>query len=394
MKVLTFSQKVTVTTNHGEHHANLTCNPGERLLFDDGNALSIQSNPNSAAYVLEVSDLVPMLSEIPRPMHWKKKRVLFYRNRGVGDQLIISAVSRFFREVLGADARQLSDRVHESFWAYNPYIATIPLSAPLHLDAVWRARPARPFFDGAFFIESATEWETDGEQPNVYDRLYSIVGLDPSRVPVRFKRPVFTLHVDDVDKRAAWLKAVGAAVNADLAKGYIIVQSRAANKGRSFPAHIACFILQAANEVAAKKDLAVLVTDDQPLPAELAEVAARLPKVINVATKTVGVRLFGSLIGGASAVVGPDSSALHFAAAFETPAVGIWGPFAPNSRVKYYPNQIHLWHPERCAACPCYNYMPTLPVQKCPRGQNQLSCEVFEGITEDEVYSAILESLP
>jgi glycosyl transferase family 9 (putative heptosyltransferase) len=390
VKVITFSQKVTVQTLCGEHKTALTCNPGERLLFDDDNALQIQSAANSSSYIEAVSDLDPMIKEIRKPPHWKKRRVLFYRNRGVGDQLIISAIGKFFREVLGADVRQLCDRVHETLWACNPYIANVPLSVPLHLDAVWRAK-GRPFFDGAFFIESVSEWDVDSEQPNVYDRLYSVVGIDPATVPIKYKRPVFMLHADDDDKRSAWLRANGQQ-HAALGR-YITVQLRAANNVRSVPPHIAIKVLQAASEVAQKKDLSVLVTDDRPLAPETALAIGQLKRVFDVAGKIPTVRLFGSLIGGSAAVVGPDSSALHFAAAFETPALGIWGPFAPDARCKYYPNQIHLFHDELCLNAPCYNYMPDLPYHKCPRGTKQTTCEVYEGVTVDEVYSALLELL-
>src|ERR1700745_427832 len=172
MKVITFSKKVTVLTTHGEHKAEINVNPGERLIFDDDNALTIQQSPGSVTYILEVTDLNPLLRELPPVKNWRRRRVLFYRNRGIGDQLIASCLSRFFREILGAEAFQLSDRVHEPLWAYNPYIGNVPLSAPMHLDPVWRAmgpngiRP-RPFFDASFFFESVTEWDNDSEQPKV-----------------------------------------------------------------------------------------------------------------------------------------------------------------------------------------------------------------------------------
>jgi ADP-heptose:LPS heptosyltransferase len=281
--------------------------------------------------------------------------------------------------------------VHEAIWACNPFINNAPLSVPLHLDAVWRAK-GRPFFDGAFFIESATEWETDSEQPNVYDRLYSLVGLDPARIPIKFKRPVFMLSTEDIDKRAEWLKALGSLCKADLSR-YIVLQLRTANKVRSLPLATAQIVLAAINEAAAKTNTWALVTDDKPLVPELVEAISRLPRLINVAGKVGTIRMFGSLIGGAALVLGPDSSALHFAAASETPAIGIWGPFDPQARVKYYPNQTHLWHPEKCPACPCYNYLPELPIQKCPQGPKQQSCEVFDGISFEEVYSAVLDRL-
>jgi ADP-heptose:LPS heptosyltransferase len=394
MKVLTFSKKVTVHNKHAEHVAEINCNPGERLIFDNDNALCIQQSPGSAGYIWEVSDLDPMLEEIPRPIHWKKKRVLFYRNRGFGDQLIMSSVPRFFREVLGADSHCLADRVHEPIWAHNPYIGGVPLSVPMHIDSVWRQKPGRPFFDGTFFIESATEWDSDSEQPNVYDRLFAMVGMDPARVPIKYKRPIFAVAPDDIERRIAWLQQTSSITNRDLSAGYIFVQLRATNKVRSIPPKLADMLLGALEEIAAKKGLTAILADNQPLTSDLAQEVAKLRHVVNVTATIPNIRLFGTILGGAMLVVGPDSVALHFAAAFETPAVGIWGPFSPESRCKYYPNQTHLFHPEMCDSAPCYNYLAELPLSKCPWGTKQETCEVYEGIKYEELYSAILEGLP
>ena len=377
---------MTVNTVHGEHSSQVTCNPGERLLFDDDNALSIQQGANSANYVWEVSDADAMLRELPpRPLNYRKKRVLFYRNRGTGDQLILSGIIRFFREALSCDARVLSDRVHEHLWAFNPFIGGVPLSTPLHLDAVYRAK-GRPFFDAAFFIESASEWDTDSEQPNIYDRLYKFVGIDPERVSVKYKRPVFALSADDTERAHDFIKST-------CDSPYIVVQLRAANKGRSLSHEASIAVLTALSDIAVKKNLSVLVTDDKPLQPEIVELIGELERTFNVAQRIPSIRLFGALIANAELVVGPDSSALHLAAASEIPAVGIWGPFDPDCRVKYYPRQAHIWHKELCANAPCYNFMPTLPAHKCPRGANQQSCECFAGVTSDDIFSACIEVL-
>ena len=393
MKVITFSKKVTVLTTHGEHKVEINANPGERLVFDDDNALTIQQNPGSASYIWEVTDMGPLLRELPPVKNWRRRRVLFYRNRGIGDQLICSSLSRFFREILGAEAFQLSDRVHEPLWAYNPYIGNVPLSAPMHLDPVWRSS-GKPFFHGAFFFESATEWDNDSEQPNIYDRLLGMVGIEPSRVPAKFKRPIFSIQTDDINKRLDWLRQVGAAVNKDLSGGYIFLQIQATNKVRSMPASLTARVLDALNEFAFARKLPILCGGSVPFSPEIAGLIAKTPMAINVATTMNNLRLYGAIVGGASLVIGPDSSALHFAAAFEVPALGFWGPFSPQSRCRYYPNQIHLYHPELCPSSPCYNYLPELPIGKCPRGAQQTSCEVYEGITGPEVTGALNELLP
>jgi len=390
VRIITFSRKVTVVTKCAGFSADIPCNGGERLIFDDDNALSIQQDPGSARYIDSVSDLKPYLDEIQsrRPPHWRKAKVLFYRNRGIGDQLIISAASRFFSEMLGAQCFQASERVHEPIWFGNPYIGSAAFSMPLHLDCVYRTKSPN-FVSGAFFCESVSEWDSDSEQANVYDRLFSMLGLDPARVAPKFKRPTVTLHKSDLDVRDQWLAKVGAALNKSLQNGYLFFQIQGTNKIRSLPVGTIEKALYVLNQYAEKLAIPILVTNDKPFSAEIVEMIKRTPMAINLATAISSVRLLLSLIAGATTVVGPDSSALHIAAAFEIPAVGIWGPFSPESRTLYYPRQIQLFHAERCPHAPCFSYLPELPVMKCPRGLEQRYCEVFEGVTCEEIFDAL-----
>ena len=393
MKVITFSKKVTVATKTGGFTSEVPVNPGERYIFDNDTCLNIQQDPGSARYVYEITDLTPLLAEVQKPKHWRKQKVLFYRNRGIGDQLIVSSLSRFFREMLGAESFQLCDRVHEPIWAFNPYIGGAPLSVPIHLDTVWRAK-GKPFFDAAFFLESVSEWDCDSEQPNVYDRVFGMVGVDPIQVSAKFKRPIISLQNQDIDTRITWLKNVGKAINKDFEKGYIFIQFRATNKGRSLPVAVIEKVLYVANEIAEKRGIPILCTDDLPFSPEITALIQKTSAAVNVATAINNIRSFAALIAGATLVIGPDSSAIHFAAAFETPAVGIWGPFAPDARTKYYTRQIHLYHQDLCPHSPCFNYLPELPIHKCIRGAAQVHCEVFEGVTTEELFSAIQELLP
>jgi Glycosyltransferase family 9 (heptosyltransferase) len=390
MRVITFAKRVTVTTKSGDHIEQIGCNPGERLIFNDDDALSIQQDPGSARYILEVSDLKPYLAEMEsrQPSNWRKSRVLFYRGRGVGDQLIVSAASRFFTEMLGATCFQATDRIHEPIWIGNPYIGSAALAMPIHLDTVHRARGPL-FVQGAFFFESITEWDSDGEQPNVYDRLFTMLGLDPGRIVAKFKRPTLVLQKQDIDVRTKWLQQVAAATNKPCDNGYIVFQFRSTNKVRSLPAVIVEKALFAINEYAEKFQIPILVTDNKPLSPEILEIVKRTKMAINVANSINYVRLFIGLIAGASAVVGPDSSAIHIAAAFEIPAIGIWGAYSPESRTAYYPRQIHLFHAERCPNAPCFNYLPDLPFMKCPHGLEQQYCEVFDGVSPDEIFEAL-----
>jgi ADP-heptose:LPS heptosyltransferase len=275
-------------------------------------------------------------------------------------------------------------------WAFNAHIGGMPIAVPLHLDAVWKSK-GRPFFDKCFFFESVTEWDSDSEQPNVYDRLFAMLGLDPTRVPAKYKRPVFNLQPDEVCKRIDWLKTASKIAGRDLSKGYIFFQLHATNLVRSLPLELIKTILSAVNEYADPLGISILCADDQPFSVEIQRLIAQVPSAINVAGAITNVRMLAAIIAGANLVIGPDSCALHFAAAFELPALGFWGPFSPAARSDYYPRQIHIFHSEKCPNAPCFNVLPNLPVHKCPQGAKQQSCEVFAGITPDEISAAIKE---
>ena len=389
MRIITFSRRVTVTTKCAGHTAQIACNPGERLVFDDDNAHSIQQDPGSVRYIDSVSDLAPYLEEINARHcgNWRGKRVLFYRNRGIGDQLISSCLSHFFSEMFGAECFQATEPVHQELWIGNPYIGSA-LTMPLHWDVFYRAKPPS-FIHGAFVFESVSEWDSDSEQANVYDRLFGMCGLDPARVAAKFKRPVIALTKADLEYRAEFLKKVRQALNVKCDAGYIVFAPSATNKVRSLPPPVVEKALYALGDYAAKLEIPILVLDNKALASEIAQSVKRIPNAVNLAGALASPRLLISLIAGANVVLGPDSAALHIAAAFEIPAIGIWGPFSPYSSCAYFPRQIHLFHPEACPNAPCYNYLPDLPVTKCPRGLEQPHCEVFEPVTVEEIFEAL-----
>lgn len=204
MKVVTFDRVVTVTVQGFP----TVLQPGARWIFADETFCSLWKDEEFAPFIIEVSNLEPMLADIPTPKDWKGKRVLFYRGRGIGDQLICSAASRYFAEVLGAQCFQACEISHKPLWRSNPYVGT-PISMPIPLDAVWRGPKVAAFFAKSFFLEEVTEFDSSSEQPNAYDRLFSLLGVDPETVADEYKRPVYELASEDIAAREAWMKTVG-----------------------------------------------------------------------------------------------------------------------------------------------------------------------------------------
>lgn len=384
MKIVSFTRRVNLVINSGPSKTTISQNPGERILLDDVTAQILPTDPQTES----VSDFWPYYQNfVQRPPKWRDKRVLFYRPRGFGDQLIASCLSRFFTEMLGARCYQLADKVHEQLWLGNPYIGGAPIEVPIALDALVRHK-SRPFFDYFFPFESVSEWDCEPEQENVYDRLFAIAGF--REVPDRFKTPFFQITQADRDAFQDWILKTRINHEFGFDKGYILYQMRATNPGRTVPLEQQALVIQELNKIG----VPILCIDDEQLKKPFSEMLANFEHAHDMSGSIKHIRLLGTLIANSKLTVGPDSVAIHFAAASATPCLSIWGPFDPASRIKYYPKQIGLSHFEKCPNAPCFNYLPTLPANKCPGGDKQQYCECYKGVSSHEIEEALETLLP
>jgi ADP-heptose:LPS heptosyltransferase len=233
----------------------------------------------------------------------------------------------------------------------------------------------RPGYDWFFPFESISEFNSEAEQSNVYDAQFALCGFDPERIPEKYKRPYWTITERDIEELGPWKN-----------KSYIAFQMRATNIARTLPLHVVDLVLSVLDKVG----MPILCLDDCELEAEVKTCIHDYKNVVDFSQQTPNLRQYGTLISHAQLVVGPDSSAIHFAAAAEVPCVSLWGAFDPDSRVRYYPNHIALWSGRaHCANSPCFNFRPELPYHKCPDGENQRHCAVIGAITQEEILGAI-----
>jgi len=373
MKVITLKtvlkQKATI---YGQTY-DLSFNPGERYIIDDYSYAQLYNTQKDKIW--DYSDLAPYLGKV-RPTDWRGKRVLFYRSRGLGDELMLTAIVRYFREVLGAETYVAVNQSHRAIWAsdygFSDSLATYPISMPIHLDSVWKAK-GPSFYDYTFFIESVSEFDGDQEQPNVYDRMFELVGLDPFNIPDRYKRPYLPLSGHDKEE---WQKFKVSIRNhyptLNLEGGYIVWQDNAQNAIRNIPELKKIQILQEL----AKTGRQVITIND---------------KLINVPAGEffslyfTDLRVLWSLLSNAKLVAGPDSLLIHAAEGLGVPNLGFFGPVSPDSRVRYYANHKSIWHHDTCNSSPCFHFEKEMPFHKCPRGKEQKTCEVFEGINGEEI---------
>jgi ADP-heptose:LPS heptosyltransferase len=378
VKIISFSQPVLLQNQTGNAPPTVTAiNPGERVVINDD--MAMQVNAMKENKLESLSDFDPFYkAAVQRPMSFKGKRVLFYRNRGIGDQLCASALPRYFTEKLKAQCFQLADNQHENLWVGNPYISGMPVRFPLSIDSLIRFK-GRPFYDYFFPLESVSEWLSEPEQSNYYDYLFALCGINPTHVGAEYKIPVWGTVQYDIAAFSEWKKLH------DIPDEYITLQLRATNLGRTPPVKAIDIILSKLNTLG----IPILCMDDQPLSKEMIDIGSRYSNARNMATSIPNIRLYGSVIGNSKMAVGPDSSAIHFAAALGVPSIGLWGPFSPECRAKHYSNHYPIYTPELCPNCPCFNFMTGLPKHKCPQGEGQQHCEVFEGVTPEVVEDVV-----
>lgn len=95
----------------------------------------------------------------------------------------------------------------------------------------------------------------------------------------------------------------------------------------------------------------------------------------------------------ATIIIGPDSMMVHVAGSMEIPCVGLWGPFNPANRVKYYKNHYPVWKKEVCAFSPCFAYSGVFP-RYCPPRPNRNVCECLGAISPPDVIEQIKKVIP
>lgn len=294
------------------------------------------------------------------------KSVAVIRYHGIGDMLMVTGLVRYLRE------KYPKAIIHfyclrsyaSSVWNGNTDLSTggyIPL--PLTLDAMRR-------YEYHLFYDGMIECNAEPDQNNAYDDMFGFAGLHD--VPSEYKHPF--IFATDAD--AAWVKESGF----DLDSRYILFQLHSSSDIRTYPPELTAKAIRGCLDKFPehKVVLAGEVLDDA-----LKAVAAH-ESVVNAVGAMRSWRHMIPLIQHAAAIVCPDSSVGHIAAAFpEVPVVSLWGPFSFASRAKHYANH----HPLEVKACPkqpCWTHGLNIPKDKCA------SCP---GFSDGEKYCMALRAI-
>lgn len=361
-------------------------NAGELKIFPE----DLKKIP--AESFVEKFDLRAFIPEYSPPESWAGKRVAVYKQGGLGDQLIASPLLEYLK-FLGAHPIPICIPHPDYIQIWLHSTTALPTVFPLSLDAFYREK-GKPFFDIALLLEDVYLSNQRKDQPNSYDQIYAWVGLKD--VPDSYKKPVYHFMAGETDQMQTWLDQLGREKGKSLKNGYFYLHLTANNVFRTFPTSTIACILEAANSVAEELDMNLLVGNHRPFTPEIQNLIKATPTAVNIAGMTPGVTSYATVINGARAVVCPDSSAMHFAAAFDTPCLSIFGPYNPKWMTQYYPKNVSIWNKDLCVNSPCYHHLTgeqadEFPYDLCPRGREQKSCEVFE-VTTQQVKKSLLSA--
>jgi ADP-heptose:LPS heptosyltransferase len=356
-------------------------------------------------YIETMSDLEG--SALYKPLRSATKANLFganvlverYRDRGLGDLLFTTGPLAYISHLTGGAANMhyytYADR--GSILNNSPYIKDgSPLVGPVLYDDL-------PRYDYHWFIGTMTEFNEEPEHLNVYDALFTSLGIDPAGVDAKFKRPHARLYDSEVSQMVEFFKHLFETTPSKLDlrhSGYYVVApfTNTATRSASF-----AMWLRTISALAARRPVLVMGAMRERMPSTdmsagdfvgiLDSDANLVPsgRVVNLLGKTE-VRDMMKIISKASAVVSLDSAALYIAQAFRVPCVSLWGTHDPGVRIGYDPDYMQnaIWPQEMCRHSPCYAWQG-FPTNRCPNGNSQQVCHCLASITHEAIVKQIEE---
>ena len=381
--IVTFKRPVMWTRNEDEVWV---FNPPGRYVLN-ANQLG-----NLSQYIQSISDLKnskhykPLLAGPNVNLRGASVLIERYRERGIGDLLFLTGPMNYLRFLsgneVGIDMYALSDRGlilngHPALRYGSTMAGALPYDFLQGYDYHW-------------FVDTATEYDEEPDQLNVYDCLFKNLGLDPDVVPIEYKRPSVNLTEEDFKHLDAFLYFVWLEKKLDLRKtGYYVVAPFARGSLRSMPYGT---WLQVIRQLANKRPVIVVGGINDRMPetdmsaGEFNEhVTQSGGNVINAIGKTP-LRVLMTLIAKAQGLGCMDSGPLYLAEAVRTPAVSVWGPHDPRVRIGYDKDYMDLavWKQAACRHSPCYAY-DWFPPHKCPNGEAQKICEVLAATSAEDI---------
>lgn len=315
-----------------------------------------------------------------------------HRGRGIGDVLFMSGPLSYLWH---RSARRCQIYYYGSanrggiLHGHEALYANSVLAGPIAYDSLG-------LYDSHWFVDGATEYNSNADQLNVYDSLFAQLGLDPADVPSKFKRPSLTILRSDLALRGNFFNLFRQERGLDLnAHKYAVIAPTCASTLRSAPYPV---WLEVAQKLLDEKIAVIFVghvngfmpeagCHFNDFYAQVCELERSSALVVNLLGQPP-LRLAAAIIEKASAVFCLDSGLLYVAQALNTPAISAWGTHSPRSRLGYDQRYMDLavFSKDRCPSAPCFSYAG-FPAELCPDGKDQRLCAP---LTDPDLASSLL----
>ena len=294
-------------------------------VYPDAAVRDLISSPY-AKYIRSVGDF----RRIERPYDGETdlsgKTIFLWRHGGFGDVLFMTPLIRHLkRRFPKAKVKVATGRNYQMVFRENRDVARV-YSYPIDLKQIESA-DFHVHFEGT--IEASKD--PDAHAVDLFAAQAKCLLGDDEKLPVYAPEPV---HVAELAAELEPLRRGGTKL--------IGVQARASSPIRTYPEHMTAKIIAKL----AKKGYAVLVFG---LAGHFPK-GARRAGVVDLCGKLTMEQTTAAL-SLCDALIAPDSSLCHFAAAMNVPTVALYGPFPGNVRTRYYPKCVTLEAKARCAPC-------------------------------------------
>lgn len=310
----------------------------------------------------EIAARAPRGTATVRDSGWKlwlnqdKERTLIMRSGAIGDLLRLTPVLRALKENTGRKVNLCCFERHHALFNGLDFIDRL-LPYPLPFSEVNN-------FSEIISLENTMELD---HEHHISDVFATALGVN---TPLRDYRPEYAVTIEEQGRTSCHLF---------MGRPTIGIQMRASVANRNYP--LAKWL-----EVIVKLEMkgwGVVLFGRRgelpPFPEHL-----QSPFIRDLSLLDLPLRDSVAVLSGCKALIGVDSSFLHFAAALEVPAIGVFGPFRWETRTGQDPKTTAISGVGACAGCSWHmtgfqEFPPNMP---CTTIQQ---CVVLDTISPDRI---------
>lgn len=305
-----------------------------------------------------------------------QRRLLVIRHGGFGDLLFISAV------LTGLKQRHPGLTIH--LMTHPTYHAAFRSHTAIDqvLEHRWPSALAIFSYDYIAFLDGVVEGDSEAETTNIYDLLankYFGIDLEPTE-----KKPRLSL---ELGRRQRLQTVVPYLQNQEIL--HVGLQLKANSPVRTPDFDVWLRITKTIAK--ANENLAIYIIAEPEQRQTAESLASEIRNncnffsVIQTSDYTPDITGLIALVSLMDAIIAPDSSVTHIAAAFDIPTLGIYGPFPSDLRTRHYRNTVSIDAKSQCAPCFTHGHWPC----RKAKASGRINSPCFDELTTAQISESV-----